>query len=865
MPSLIIKNSYLKGGSSNAAHLSNLVNYVATRDGVQFVYKNQNAKVTTKQKELIKNIIRDFPNSKNSFEYEDYKRTQTVSNASDFIATALEQNLDKLGKRENYVDYIASRPNVETLSAHGLFTSGDEQIVLSQAAKEIASHEGNVWIPIISLRREDAMTVGYDNAERWKNMIEGYVPTIAESMKIPIDKFKWYASFHNESHHPHIHMICYSSDTRYGYLNRDGIEKLKSGMVHEIFKEQLFEIYQQKNKNRDELKKVSKKVFRDLKNQVMQSDYTNPELENLITTLNQKLKSTTGKKQYGYLQPKVKTLINDIVDELAKEPAIKNAYDLWQKTQNEVYYSYKDTMPEPLSLSQQKEFKSIKNMIIAEVIDLDIIHDPSPTDDETSSEHEDEFVEEEEPTATDQVSTEQYHIEWNNNYKQAKKYLHGDDENEPNFEKALELFKLESDNKNTLAIFDMARIYADGLGVEIDTNKSDELYTEALFAFNEIERQKPWKYTEYRIGKMHAQGLGTDQNYEVSAHWFTLSANQKYKYAEYSLGGLYYRGQGVEQGYNQAYSLYLCSAKQGFPYAQYEVAKMYRDGIGTEININQSELWFEQAFSGFEKLERESHDDKIQYRLGVMLQKGMGVEIDIPRAKRYFELSAKIGNTFACYSLAKLILDDEKSTTEEVDNAIGYLETAADSGNPFAQYALAKVYLEEKYTEKNIAKALGLLHSSAEQGNEFAKYKLGVLYCKGEDVSKDITKAISYLTEVAEQGNQFAQYQLGKLYLLGKDVERDKETALNWLTLSAEQGNEYAQFFIDNIDKWNNPSVGMSVLRLFGGLSRLFADDTNKNNSSQHIKIDSKQLRKIREKKLAQGHKISGPEQTIQL
>ncbi|MFI3255637.1 MAG: MobP3 family relaxase [Eubacteriales bacterium] len=865
MPRLIIKNSYIKGGGERASHLSNLVKYIATRDGVELVYRNPSAKATTKQKDLVKQILRDFPNAKNSFEYEDYKANPTVSNASDFITSALEQNFDRIAKKENYVGYIAYRPNVEKLESHGLFTSGDEKIILSQVATEIANHEGNVWTPIISLRREDAVETGYDNAERFKNMLESYVPTIAEGMKVPLDKFRWYASFHNESHHPHIHMICYSTDTRYGYLNQNGIDKIKSGMVKEIFKEQLYDIYQRQTQSRDKLKMESEKVFRELKQKVLESDFASPKLEQLILVLNEKLKNAKGKKQYGYLQPHAKDVVNAIVDELAEEPSIKSAYELWCELQQEVYQSYSDTPPPPIPLSQQKEFKSIKNMIIREVLNLDMMIEQSAeriVDEEVYSLTDDESADDihtVEYHAEESVGNK-YHITWSDEYKQANKYLHGDGETQPDFSKALELMQAEADSKNALAIFDLARMYADGLGVDIDNEKSEKLYATALLAFKQIESKKPWKYTQYRIGKMYSQGLGTVQDYEVAADWFTLSANEEYKYAQYSLGGLYYRGQGVEQNYKTAFNLYLESAKQGFPYAQYEVAKMYRDGVGTEQNITESYVWFGKAFVGFEMLEKQSHDDKLQYRLGAMLHKGIGVEVDIPRAKKYFEMAAKVGNTFACYSLAKLILEDTVSTHEEIEKAIVYLQTSADSGNQFAQYTLGKVYLDETYATKNIAKAMELLDFSAKQGNEFAKYKLGSLYLKGEDVQKDIPKAIDYLTDVAENGNQYAQYQLGKLYLLGKDVEQDRDTAIKWLNLSAEQGNEYAQFFIDNIDKWSNPSVGMCVSRLLGSLGRLFEEQLPKDSTTTHQKIDSKAMRKIREKKLALGQKI-GPQE----
>ena len=284
MPRLILKCPYLRRESiKKSSHLSNLVKYMATRNGVEkLTVENKNLPSTKSQEKLIDQIIKEFPNTKNLFEYEDYVENKTIKNASEFISIALEQNLDKIGKRKNYVDYIASRPRVEKLSSHGLFTSGDEKIVLSKVAEEIANHQGNVWTPIISLNREDAERTGFDNVESWHNMLSYLAPTIAESLKIPVQNFRWYAAFHNESHHPHVHMICYSINPRDGYLTKKGIEKMKSGLVNNIFKNEMQEIYIEQTKRRDNLKLESKKMLEKLISEMKTGTIQNEKIEVLF-------------------------------------------------------------------------------------------------------------------------------------------------------------------------------------------------------------------------------------------------------------------------------------------------------------------------------------------------------------------------------------------------------------------------------------------------------------------------------------------------------------------------------------------------------------------------------------------------------
>ncbi len=246
MPHLIFKCPYIKGGPPRAAaRLGNYVRYMATREGAQRVPQDTGKlPATQKQQELVERLLRDFPLSRGMFEYEDYALSSTRANASAFITRVLENNYDKVAKKENYVSYIANRPRAQRTGTHALFTDSNDPLVLSQVADAVARHPGNVWLPIFSLRREDAARLGYDSAESWKKLLCGYAMEMAQAMKIPWDQFRWYAAFHDEGHHPHVHMVCYSADGKSGYLTRDGIVQIKSGLARRIFRQELYEIYE---------------------------------------------------------------------------------------------------------------------------------------------------------------------------------------------------------------------------------------------------------------------------------------------------------------------------------------------------------------------------------------------------------------------------------------------------------------------------------------------------------------------------------------------------------------------------------------------------------------------------------------------
>ncbi|WP_367567670.1 MobP3 family relaxase [Lacrimispora sp.] len=1000
MPRIIFKCGYIK---KEATHAENLVTYVATREGVEKIPQNKRSHpATARQKFLIADILSQFPDSKGLFEYEDYKNSPTVENASELISAALDQNLDQLAHQEVYVNYIATRPRAEKLGSHGLFSDENTPLVLSQVAGEVARHTGNIWTPIISLRRKDAARLGYDNADAWMALLRKKRNVFAEQMKIDSENLRWYAAFHNESYHPHCHMIIYSVNPREGYITKPAIEKMRSSLAREIFKQDLIQIYSEQTILRDSLTGESRDALRELLEQMWAGTCESPVIEDLMSRLSERLQYTTGKKQYGYLKAPLKELVNQIVDELAKDKRVAVAYAKWQELRNEVLRTYKDELPETPPLSQQKEFKQIKNMVIAEAVqigshrfsfegdeDADLfseeentaghiapelpLPEPEPVPEAAGDDPDDfQFNNPGDVSLSDFIEavSGKPHITWNDRYKKARTFLFGSGETEPDFEQALQLFLEEAEDGNALAMHDIGRMYKDGLGVEMDNDTAFTWNADALAAFEDIEEEKENRYVEYRIGKMYAAGLGTEQDYEAAAGWFGVAVAKGHKYAQYSLAGLYYRGQGVEQSHETALDLYLKSARQRVPYASHELGKMFQAGIGTAKDTEEAQLHFEDAFHGFKQLEEQSHDDKLQYRLGHMLYNGTGTEKDVESAIRYFEMAARLGNVHAQYVLGKIYLDSDsghenveqallwlmksadngndlaqyalgklyrdgshveidiqkaldfftlaaeqdnsyaayalgklylagEGVLKDMETAVKWLTISADIGNQFAQYTLAKLYLKGEDVPKDIAKAmelfkksalqnnsfaqyqLGKLYligedipkdveaavrwftASAEQGNQYAQYQLGKLYLQGEDITKDVAAAIRWLSASAEQGNQYAQYALGKVYLMGHDVPRDREAAVRWLTLSAEQGNIYAQFFLDHLDSFRDHSLFLAATRLLHHMSRIFRDEQEKLPAGPRMQVESKLRRKIRQKKIAQGHAPGDQDQRL--
>jgi len=718
---------------------------------------------------------------------------------------------------------------VETVGTHGLFTDAGVPVVLSRVAEEVGSHLGNVWTNVVSLRREDAARLGYDNAKAWRDLIRGQRNIIAEQMKITPENLRWYAAYHDEGHHPHIHLIVYSSDPKEAYVTKEAIKNMRGSLAREIFTQDLLQIYSEQTERRDILTKQSRDAMKEIINQISSGVCENKTIEELISHLAERLKHTSGKKQYGYLKVPLKAVIDQIVDELAKDERVAEYYAKWYDLRNEVLRTYADKLPPLLPLSRQKEFKSIKNMVIAEALHingghftfepdeaaeasmdeiadgvdetdnvLSIEEEALPAEDSMVDVGDGSFASEAEPiweeaSDDDEPSKFHCHVAWSDRYKEARAFLYGSDDIEQNFVEAYRLFMEEAQTGNALAMHDLGRMHMDGLGMEMDAALAQEWYAKALDAFLKVEAEKPKPYLQYRIGKMHAVGLGTSKDYEEAAGWFAMAVARNHKYAQYILAGLYYQGHGVEQSYETAFNLYRKSARQKNPYASYELAKMLRDGVGTEKDLKKADEHFHRAFTGFSELEADSRDDKLQYRLGHMLYTGTGTEKDVAAAIEYFTKAAKLGNVHAQYMLGKIYLDTD-SGHENVEKALAWLAKAADNDNALAQYALGKLYRDGKHVEKDILKAAALFTKSAEQENQHASYALGRLLLAGEDIPRDVYAAVKWLTLSAELGNQSAQYVLAKLFLFGEDIPKDVPKAMELLTKSAVQGNQFAEY-----------------------------------------------------------------------
>ena len=402
MAKLVTKFKYLKPNRKVSA--GGYAKYIATREGVEKIDDTKKfAPVTAKQKNLIEKILKDFPDSKDMFEYADYLEKQNAGSASDFISRVMEDYAYEISGRKVYANYIATRPRAERFGSHGLFTDDGVQVQLSKVSEELDRHKGNIWTAIISIRREDAERLGFNTGTRWRDMLRTQTEALAKNLKIPMENLRWYAAFHNESHHPHVHLIAYSTVENEGYLTQKGVENLRSSFEKDIFQQDLMSIYERQTEHRDKLRAEVRDIVDDLVSKINSEIYINASIQHKLLELADRLSKTKGKKVYGYLKPDVKAIVDSIVEELANDSRIKKLYDLWYEQKENTIRTYTDEMPDRIPLVQNKEFKSIKNAVIKEALKLNLAEDETEESENTDEEPVSNPFEYEENTSVESV------------------------------------------------------------------------------------------------------------------------------------------------------------------------------------------------------------------------------------------------------------------------------------------------------------------------------------------------------------------------------------------------------------------------------------------------------------------------------
>ena len=560
----------MKGGR-DSARLAHRTRYFATREGVQLL-KDDNAHLpaTKKQQQYIQRLLRSFPEARELPEHEDYANTPNRQTAFALIAQIHEDFIEPMDGRENYLDYVANRPGVKALGEHGLWDAHGKVPSLENAVAEVARHTGNVWTPVISLSRENAERLGYTDLKNWQELINASITDIAKGYKIHPDRLRWYAAMHEKEKHIHVHMVLFSTDPKEGYLSRQGIRSIKSALVSTIYRNDRLHIYEQKDEQRGLLRQEAEARMATLIGQMAIGTMQSDRLELLVTDLAQRLREVSGKKVYGYLPPRVKRIVDEIVDELAKDERVSSAYALWQDLREQLCIDYNQTPPQRVPLSQQKEFKTVRNMVIRETLRLS---EMNFTFEDDTMPDEPEPEEQSAPSTQSSARTiyQQAHF-----YRRAKTVLN-DADADPG-EKAMALVTLRRlwEEGYTIAAHQLGKAYRDGLRSPVDREAAAEWFQKSVEAGNDC--------SAYALGKL----LLEQGKFSQARSWLQKAATQKNQYAQYRLGKLLLIGaEDVPKDVDAAIRHLKDSAAQGNQFAQYTLGKLYL--LGHEVKADHEE------------------------------------------------------------------------------------------------------------------------------------------------------------------------------------------------------------------------------------------------------------------------------------
>ena len=490
MARLILKSPYLKPGGKKSP--GGYLKYIATREGVEMAKDTScHLPATAEQQKRITKLLKQYKDGKDSHEYQDYLVNPTRGNAAAFISGIMELHGDA-PQRDVYLKYIDERPG-----SNGLFTDEGVPIVLSKVQKEMNEHPGNIWTHIISLRREDAERLGYNTPDAWMHLLRSQRNRIAQQMKIAPENFRWYAAFHNEGHHPHVHMMAYSIDPNEPYLTGKGIENIKSGLAKEIFQQDLLQIYQKQSDLRDELRQESRDRIAEIVDAINHGSFDDPQMQRMLVQLADRLGNTKGKKQYGYLNAGTKKQVDAIVAELTKDNRIQELYSLWYEQKEDVLRTYTNKMPERIPLEHQKEFKAIRNAVVQAAMQLHIPPEELPLSDPV-------------PPCVDFVDdgSEGYP-------KAAESLCKPDVEPTPEVRQFLHVAAIHG---SVDAVYGVGKQY-----LKTDIQKAISMF--------ELAAEQGNSYAEYQLGKIYCFGQGVPQDLEIGMEWLKTSASHGNEYA----------------------------------------------------------------------------------------------------------------------------------------------------------------------------------------------------------------------------------------------------------------------------------------------------------------------------------------------
>lgn len=744
-------------------------------------------------------------------------------------------------ENDTYVKYIAERPN-----SNGLFGNIDttDLKAVSRHLGDLSKEGRNIYRGIVSLSEEDALSLGYDQKQKWADYMRSVIPDVAKEFGIEISKLQWTAAVHMEKGHPHCHYMFWSKEDKISspYIHKSKQNKIREFLSKEMFKEERALLVAEKDTKRELITQFGKRMLKEELQQLLTEKEKNTasilgkvkqeHLEDFggkLGRIADKLPET-GRLDYKLLPPDAKKEVDDMVSKVLELPAMKKEYTAYLKAAENISKTYSPSNKHHqynIDKADKDIRKRMANIILKSSKEIlrdkdfwsrysDLAFEEKEPVRETGKEERKIFMEKEsEPENLENLADKEFQYEYSARYKKALNHIYNPEKRD--IPKAVEMLEKEAAEKNVLACMELGKLYERGLlETGKDTEKSQTYYKQAFeglsqlnnrfVAFEDWEERRKSTY-EYKLGKMYENGMGTEQDYEKAMEFYENSAARENEYAAFSLGNMYLLEKGIEYTEENRQEMiktglhYMkMAADKEFPYAAYTYAKKHETESFLKESIPDGERnrYYSIAMKGFEEMLKEREDDFLLYRLGTMHYEGQGTEKSQEEALKYFQRSAELNNANAQYALGKTYSDKE-SGHYDLKKAVENLQKAAEQDLDYARIALAKIHMDAGEAFYDMEKAKHLYEQAAANGNETAFYQLGKIHSNPEQSFYDLKKAIEYFEKAAEKGNEYAQYALGRLHSNPEQSCYDLKKAITYLERAAGAENELAQYALGKI------------------------------------------------------------------
>lgn len=719
---------------------------------------------------------------------------------------------------KKYLEYITYRPK-----SHGLFGNVDTTYV-DQVANEMYSltKDGNIiYRGIVSLCEEDARDLGYLDKNKWNTLLRATMPDVSNTLGISISTMKWVAAFHNEEGHPHVHYMLWDSRKRVAspYIHVAKQQRCREILSKEIFQDERVNLVIEKTVERDDIIKLAKNITKDSQEYVLninsletipqripkriginEAEEIAAKLERLVDLLPEH-----GRINYAFVPKEVKAYTDEIVDMIFKRKDVSKELNSFLKHNEKISQTY-SALDEKVQRATSKAYldieRRIQNVVLnaakelrksnykkADNIGSIVIENKSYNkvtmdEDKTLIEIETGVQSIEENFQTNTYSKLLFE---NDNVKKAREIINNVYSKKEDYRKALKLFSIEASKGNIIALTDIGKMYAQGLGVKKDIKIAGSFMRRARQSF--LHREE----NESIASSIEGDGDGYNES-NTRINLDSKLNNNNGSNDRRVTERLQVAGANISESNHHVNSQYLLS----------KINLRSENNEEKEKSLN----WFKEAAEG--------GNEFAQYTLGkVYLSDEYGCK-DTEKAMYYLNLSADQGNSFAQYTLGKVYLSDEYKIMD-INKAVEYLIESADQDNEYAQYTLGKIYISEVYDCKDINKGTEYLLKSADHGNSFAQYTLGKIFIDKESNFFNIKKVFEYLELSEKQGNEYAQNTLGKLYLDKNSPYFNEKLGLDYLKKATDQNNVYAiytlgKIYMDENYKCYNEEQGMEYI-----------------------------------------------------